>query len=104
MLKITTLLFEKIGLFKLWRSVLVRDRPHASATLADQVDDQFGLEIGVDDDCVTGVLVLDQVGVGAELPVGGRLDAQPQRLKVVCGRSDTCPRRDRSRSPRARTS
>src|ERR1700687_112458 len=47
--------------------------------VADQIDHELRLEVGVDHDCVVSLFILDQVRVGAELPVGGRLDANAHR-------------------------
>src|ERR1700693_4993996 len=43
--------------------------------LPGQVDHQLGFEVGVDDHCIVGVLVLYQVGVRAELAIGRGLDS-----------------------------
>ena len=55
-------------------SVRQKDRSDVDAPLARGVDDQLRLEVGVDDDGVMRRLVFDQVGVGAESPIGGDLD------------------------------
>ena len=46
------------------------------ATAPRQLDDEVGLEVGVDDHGVAGLLVFDEVGVGAEPAVGGHLYAK----------------------------
>src|ERR1700674_752972 len=53
---------------------------------AHQVDHQLRFEVGVDDHCIFRVLVFDKVRVGAELAVGGGLDANLHEasLATVC--------------------
>jgi len=55
-----------------------KDGLHDRPALTDEVDHQPWLEVGVDDDSVVRVDVLDEVRVGAESSVGRGGDAQLQ--------------------------
>ena len=57
-----------------------QDRLNVRQPPAHEIDHQPGLEVGVDDDGVVGVFVLDEIGVGAELAVGGGFDADRHRV------------------------
>ena len=56
------------------------DRLHVGAARTCDFDDLLGLQVGVDDSGVVRVLVLDQVGVRGEPPVGGDLDVDRHKV------------------------
>ena len=56
------------------------DRLHCGAARACDLDDQLGLQVGVDDSGVVRVLVLDKVRVRGEPSVGGDLDVDRHKV------------------------